>query len=174
MNLYTLGYQKRDVPDFVDILLWAGVDLVVDVRETPWSYKPGFSRTALTTALAAVGIEYFHAGFAGNPKAIRRAAKTHDACLAGYREYLERNLEVVAQFDALMLELKEANLVPCFVCYERHPADCHRSLLIESWGTLARQGATIAHLEPFGQPRLSKARRAIPGQLVCATDTTTL
>jgi len=34
---------------------------VVDVRENPFSRKPGFSKTALAGALLAEGIEYVHA-----------------------------------------------------------------------------------------------------------------
>src|SRR5205823_6116594 len=70
-TLYTLGYQQRSIDEFVEILDESGIDVLVDVRETAWSHKPGFSKSGFASALAARGIEYVHAEFAGNPKWLR-------------------------------------------------------------------------------------------------------
>ena len=44
MNLYTLGYEGLDVAAFIACLKRAAVRQVVDVREIPFSRKPGFSK----------------------------------------------------------------------------------------------------------------------------------
>lgn len=45
-TVFTLGYQLRDSNEFVSILRSAGVDIVVDVRELPWSmHIPVFPAT---------------------------------------------------------------------------------------------------------------------------------
>ena len=55
-SLYTLGYEKRTLREFIAILTEAEIEILVDVRETAWSHKPGFSkglfRSALKRALA--------------------------------------------------------------------------------------------------------------------------
>ncbi|MFE5214053.1 MULTISPECIES: DUF488 domain-containing protein [unclassified Streptomyces] len=49
-------------------LLARNVRTVADVRLTPLSRKPGFSKTKLTGALAEAGIGYRHLRALGNPK----------------------------------------------------------------------------------------------------------
>lgn len=151
--LYSLGYQLRSVDEFVQVLSRAGVDVVVDVREVPWSRKPGFSKTALEGALEAAGIAYEHARFAGNPKALRRAADSHEDCLASYAAYLDERPDLVAGLDGLVGEHLGGGRSVCLVCYERHPHDCHRSILIERLRGVRQ--VEVVHLDPEGAPRLS-------------------
>lgn len=151
--LFTMGYQLRDQAELVEELIGAGVDVVIDVRENPWSYVPGYRRSALEEALKASGIEYIHAGFAGNPKRLRDAADSHEECLAMYRRYLDENPGVVDDFRNLLTRLGEDGRVGCLLCYERHPDDCHRSLLLDAAGALN----VTQHLGPEGAPRFLKA-----------------
>src|SRR5438552_16030725 len=65
------GYQGHTLDTFIDGLGTAGVRLLVDVRLTPTSRKPGFARTRLQAALRAAGIDYLHLSTLGNPKANR-------------------------------------------------------------------------------------------------------
>ena len=80
-TLFTLGYEQRTIEEFVRMLEDAGVGVLVDVRETPWSHKPGFSKRGLAEHLEAAGIEYVHAGIqsacgAGPSQAPRRSSCT--------------------------------------------------------------------------------------------------
>ncbi len=68
MRIAGIGYEGGTVEDVVARLVEAGVDTVIDVRETPWSRKPGLSKTKLRAFLEAAGIEYRHMRAAGNPK----------------------------------------------------------------------------------------------------------
>ena len=63
-----VGYQQRPVDEFVSDLARMGVAVVVDVRLTPISRRPGFSKTGLARALAGAGICYEHRPELGNPK----------------------------------------------------------------------------------------------------------
>ena len=58
LNLYTLGYQRVDVNTYVLKLKSAGVGIVADVRETPWSHKRGFCKNILSSELSKAGIDY--------------------------------------------------------------------------------------------------------------------
>lgn len=163
-SVFSLGYQQRSVEEFVAQLLQASVEVVIDVRETPWSHKPGFSKSQLATYLGAQGIEYVHARFAGNPKRIRRDARTHDECLDNYEEYLKARPEIISRFDSLLVDLLSQGKNVCLVCYERHPGDCHRTILLDMWQDAVRSAPRISHLGPDGLPRLSTSRTDIPGK----------
>lgn len=152
-TLFTLGYEKRDLAAYVDLLVAARVGVLVDVRETAWSYKPGFSKTPLRQAVERAGIAYEHAAFAGNPKALRASAPSHAACLAAYRRHLDAHPAVLDRLDALLAEHGAAGRAACLTCFERHPGDCHRAILAERWVAAAGWRAS-SHLEPDGCPRL--------------------
>lgn len=131
MKIFTIGYEGTTVPEFVAALTSAGVEQVIDVRAVPNSRRPGFSKTPLRNALAEAGIEYVHLRALGTPAEGRAAAR------AGRDEDLRRIYagqlelpEAMAQ-TAQMLELA-AERPSALLCYERDPAHCHRTLLVEA------------------------------------------
>lgn len=152
-SIYSLGYQLRSIDAFIDLLTDAGVGVVVDVRETPWSRKRGFSKKALTEALSEAGILYEHVRYAGNPKELRRTAESHEDCLFSYAGYLTERPEVVDNLTALIDDHLMEGRSSCLICYERHPNDCHRSILLERIKQIKE--VEVVHLEPDGAPRLS-------------------
>jgi len=151
-TLFTLGYQQRSLAEFLDLLQTAKIDVLVDVRATAWSHKPGFSKGALTRALGEVGIEYVHAAFAGNPKRFRTEASSHQECLKKYGDYLSQRRDIVETFDTLLVTHLSASKRICLTCFERHPDDCHRAILADVWRRRGRR--KVHHLAPDGAPRL--------------------
>jgi uncharacterized protein (DUF488 family) len=143
MRIFTIGYEATTVPDFLAALKQAGVERVIDVRALPLSRRPGFSKTPLRAALEDVGIEYVHLKALGTPADGRAAAR------AGRHADLERIYagqlelpEAMAQ-GAQMLDLA-AEKPTALLCFEREPAHCHRTLLLDA----VAQGAQIVHLYP--------------------------
>lgn len=152
-RVVTLGYEHRDIAEFVELLRSAAVDVLVDVRETAWSHKPGFSKTALERALARVGIVYLHWSWAGNPKRLRDSASSHRECLTLYEEHLSASTDLIEAFVGELQSLVLSGLRVCLTCYERHPGDCHRGILAEYW--VRETGGDVHHLAPDGRPRLA-------------------
>lgn len=152
-QVFTLGYQQRSIEEYVAELKGAAVDLVVDVRETAWSHKPGFSKARLSEALAAAGIGYVHLKFAGNPKELRRAASSHAQCLADYDRHIQATPDVVQRFADYLQGWAEDGVSPCLLCYERHPEDCHRTVLLNRVLQLLDRPVKVEHLGPDGAPR---------------------
>jgi len=162
LRLFSIGYQGRTLSQLVDLLCAHSVGLVIDVRELPWSRKPGFSKTPLSRALAGARVSYEHARFAGNPKALRRAARSHDDGLARFERYLAQNPAIVRQLDALFQRQRQEEQAIALLCFERHPADCHRSVLLQHWRLATEDTTTpIVHLDPQGAPRFT-ARTIAP------------
>jgi len=59
--IYTIGHSTRNFEDFVDILKYFGIELVVDVRRFPSSKKfPWFGKKNLEKELPKNEIEYSH------------------------------------------------------------------------------------------------------------------
>jgi uncharacterized protein (DUF488 family) len=143
-TLFTLGYEKRDLDEFIGILQAASIDALVDVRETPWSHKPGFSKTPLSSAVGNAGMQYVHAKFAGNPKRLRTQANSHNEALALYRDFLAQHTKLMDDFDTLVGELQTRGKRVCVMCFERNPDECHRSVLADLWRQ--RGGRTVEHL----------------------------
>lgn len=154
-TVYSCGYQLRPLADFLNQLQEAQVDIVLDVRETPWSYRPGYSAKPLREALAETGIEYHHARYAGNPKHLRREASSHQHCLDLYAKHLTSQPEILTQLDEWLKSKLAQGQVVCVLCYERHPADCHRAILLYRWQALSSYSADIVHLDPLGAPRFT-------------------
>ena len=140
MRIYTIGYEGTTVPEFVAALNRAGVERVIDVRALPLSRRPGFSKTALRSALEEAGVEYVHLKALGTPdgRAAARAGRHADLerIYAGQLELPE----AMAQ-GAQMLELAREKPT-ALLCMEREPAHCHRTLLLNA----VAPDAQVVHL----------------------------
>jgi hypothetical protein len=132
LNLYTLGYQGVDVDTYVQKLKTAGVGIVADVRETPWSHKRGFCKNALSSELSKVGIEYVHVRSAGNPKENRRSAPDLAECLRRYKHYLAENPAGVDELLEVVRAAAAHNRTVCLTCFEKDVHDCHRGILVNA------------------------------------------
>lgn len=144
LDLYTLGYQGVDVNTYVQKLKAAGVGIVADVRETPWSHKPGFCKNALISELSKAGIGYIHVKSAGNPKENRRTAPDMAECLRRYEHYLAHNPEGVSDLIRVVEDAASRDRTVCLICFEKDVKDCHRSVLVKAMKR--RIGITAVHL----------------------------
>jgi uncharacterized protein (DUF488 family) len=127
MVLLTIGYEGRTAGELVAVLADAGVDVLVDVRLTPLSRKPGFSKRQLADALAAAGVEYLHLPALGNPRDNREAFRRGDPCSrARFRASL-RTPRARAALGELRSRVREKRVA--LLCFEREPDCCHRQLV---------------------------------------------
>jgi uncharacterized protein (DUF488 family) len=143
MRIFTIGYEATTMAEFLAALADAGVKRVIDVRALPLSRRPGFSKSPLRAALAEAGVDYVHLKALGTPADGRAAAR------AGRQQDLERIY--AAQLDlpeAIVAaeQMKElaAEMPSALLCYEREPAQCHRSLLLDA----VASDAEVTHLFP--------------------------
>lgn len=134
------------------LLTEAGVQVLIDVREYPLSRKKNLSKSSLSNLLRQHGIQYIHAKFAGNPKRFRDAAESYEQCLDMYDEYLEANPDITASFRDLVVQHLQDNKSLCLMCYERHPLDCHRSILLRH----SSLEVEIEHLGEIGADRFTQ------------------
>jgi uncharacterized protein (DUF488 family) len=123
-QLTTIGYEGRSFEDFTATLQANGVERVIDIRERPWSRKPGFSSSQLRTRLADCGIDYVHLRELGCPKPIRsklRADSDYPSFFRAYESYLVTQEEALAKVTAMAQDK-----VVALLCFERNACECHR------------------------------------------------
>jgi uncharacterized protein (DUF488 family) len=141
--LYTVGYEGRSLDEVLKALEGAKVRRLVDVRELPLSRRRGFSKTALSEALAAVGIEYVHVRPLGNPKENRDRYRAGD--VEGGAEVFRRRLANGSRSALLELAASVGEDAACLMCFERDHAVCHRSVIVDAVREL-RPELSIRHL----------------------------
>jgi uncharacterized protein (DUF488 family) len=130
-QVFTIGYEGADVDRFLTTLKDAGVATLADVRAVALSRKRGFSKSALRDALAHQGIGYEHFIKLGTPKEGRQAARAGDGELMR-RIYCDDVLTTEpAQAAFRDLEALAGAQPICLLCFERDPANCHRTVLAQ-------------------------------------------
>ena len=127
--IISIGYEQRTVDDLIAVLQRHEVSVLVDVRMNPISRKKGFSKTALTDALAEAGIDYRHERELGNPKENRDPFRRG---LKSARDSYLRHLRHGASdaFDNLIQLARTRRIA--LLCYERDQHQCHRTCIIET------------------------------------------
>jgi uncharacterized protein (DUF488 family) len=128
-TLATIGYEGTTVPEFLETLTDARVELLVDVRAVAMSRRPGFAKSALAANLRQAGIEYLHLRRLGTP-ADGRAAARSGRHAEMRRIFLEHLATDEAQEELRTLaDLVGSGRRVCILCFEADPAHCHRTLV---------------------------------------------
>jgi len=143
----TIGYQGFVPSELCSLLRKSGVQRVADVRQLPLSRKKGFSKTELAATLSANGIEYVGFPKLGTPPAMRDRYKKSGDFAQLRRDYLA----YLASQGPTIEELRElaAQGGCALLCFERDPAQCHRSILAE---VLAGSTGPTLLIEHLGLP----------------------
>jgi len=128
-SVVSVGYEGRGVEDLLASLQRHQVDVMVDVRLTPLSRKPGLSKTALAATLGTHGIRYLHLRALGNPKDNRALPRSGDRSSRDRFTALLRTGEG-AQALRDVAELLQTQTV-ALLCFERHHEQCHRQLIVD-------------------------------------------
>jgi uncharacterized protein (DUF488 family) len=124
-----IGYQGRSLDGLVEALRRAAIEVVIDVREVPWSRRAEFSKKSLAERLGRESIRYVHLRSAGNPRENRKSGASSAEILARYRAHLARAPGVLEQILAAA-----AGEPAALLCYEADVTECHRSALLDALG----------------------------------------
>lgn len=149
-TVYTIGYSGfAEINAFVDKLKKAGIDALCDVRSIPRSsYFEQYNDYNLKTLLPKEGIAYL-------PFAKEFGARQEDRryYTEGEDSYLDFEKFVQSELFRSGVERVEHGLeigrVPCFLCAEKNPSDCHRAVMVAR--AFRDAGYDVVHLTPGGQ-----------------------
>lgn len=120
-TIYTLGYAQWSI-DEVESRLDALDAMLVDVRHSPHTSKPGFAKPALEARFAD---RYVHLPAFGNVK------------------YKERSIEL-ADPERGLVAIQKLENAPVLMCGCQHPDRCHRSVVAQRIAD--RFGGRVKHL----------------------------
>ena len=125
-RIYSVGYEGLTVAGLVERLRQNRIEEVVDVRASPYSRRPGFSKKRLAESLAAAGIVYRHEPLLGNAF---RDIEDFAAAMVLMRDHLAAGdpAEAVARLVALAEDRRIAVL-----CLETDQRRCHRQVVLEA------------------------------------------
>lgn len=125
-RVYSVGYEGLTVAGLVERLEQSRIDEVVDVRASPYSRRPGFSKKRLAASLANGGIDYRHEPFLGNAF---RDIEDFAAAMALMRDHLVTGEP--AEAVARLVNLAEGRRI-AVLCLESDQSRCHRQIVLEA------------------------------------------
>ena len=128
--LYSVGYERHTIDDFVALLVEHGVATLVDVRLNPISRKPGFSKRRLAEALGAVGVDYRHEPLLGNQADNRSNFHPGGDLETGHRRYAAR-LDGSSADALRRLATMASRGRLSVLCVERDSEWCHRRVITD-------------------------------------------
>lgn len=132
-GIATIGYEGKNLEQYLNQLLRDGVTLLCDVRRNPLSRKYGFSRSTLKPACEKLGIRYEHLpelGIASDRRQSLDAQADYDALFADYeRDDLPKQTAALERIAGWVLA--EGHRV-ALTCFEREPHQCHRHCVADA------------------------------------------
>jgi uncharacterized protein (DUF488 family) len=143
--IYTIGHSIITQESFIEIFKLFKLQLVVDVRSTPYSkYVPHFNRENINKSLIENNIRYIFLGsyIGGKPKDERyyRNDKV-DFDLIGKTEPFREGINKIMTLN------RNENIV--LMCSEEDPKSCHRHNLITH--SLVKKGLEVIHIRKNGK-----------------------
>lgn len=142
-TLYTIGYEKARLGDFIATLLAAGVETLIDVRDRPQSRRPGFSKRQLAAAVEEAGMRYLGLPALGTPPEGRLAGRRGE--WSRFWSIVEDRLASAGAELALAAASEMARQsASCLLCYEADWRRCHRKRVAEMLAD--RCGVSLCHL----------------------------
>ena len=139
--IFSIGYEGKSIEQFIALLQQEDVRQIIDVRERPFSYKSGFSKSPLRDNLHKAGIEYHHIKELGTDKRSRdeykRTGDIKKLCVT-YSKRLDRSPD---QYN-ILLSLA-SNKTTALMCFENDYKGCHRQVIEQR---LQDDGFNVQHL----------------------------
>lgn len=145
MSIMSIGYSRRNVDDFVDILLRNNVLFLIDVRSKPYSkYSPDFNQDTFKLYLKSRNIKYVFMGdtVGGLPK--------ESSCYTeGKVDYGKTaNSQNFKKGLSRLIKASSLDVNVAIMCAEMKPEDCHRSKLIGE--ELKKNNVYVQHIDKDG------------------------
>lgn len=142
-EVYTVGYEGLQIDGFLNILLKAGIQQVIDVRFNPVARRYGFHKSTLARLCENLNIQYRHVPEVGIPSESRanlQQAADYKQLFQNYKKKVLSAQQDIVKTIADWIASKPSVLV----CMEADPCFCHRSHLADQIADHTK--LTINHL----------------------------
>jgi len=125
-GITTIGYEGRNIDQFLSILVENNVGKLIDVRINAFSRKSGFSKNPLRSVLEKKGISYLHM-----PELGIESAQRQNLTKEGFSELFRRYAEELGTKEDLLDTIKSLAQKErvALMCFEARETDCHRGVI---------------------------------------------
>ncbi len=132
-TLYTIGFQRKPLSQFIALLRQAGVDAIIDIRLRNTSQLSGYTKRDDLAFLLSEGfdIAYEHRPDLA-PSGDILDAYREDKDWAAYIEHFNPLL-AERQAETIGRDILSRYQAPCLLCSEPTADHCHRRLVAEHW-----------------------------------------
>ncbi|MFR0676995.1 DUF488 family protein [Dysgonomonas mossii] len=125
--LFSIGYEGITLEAYLNKLIINDVKVLCDVRKNAFSQKYGFSKSQLDQACRGVGILYVHIphlGIESEERQDLRSQKDYDLLFEKYEKLTLVHRDIyINQVKELIAKYKRVAVT----CFEKNPAQCHRT-----------------------------------------------
>ena len=158
--VFTIGHSRHSLETFQQLLATHAVEILVDVRASPWSRRyPQFGRESLATALATQGVRYRWLGEALGGLRRETSAHKHLALAEpAFRAYAEHMASPVFNdaIERLCLGAKRWRIA--LMCAEAEFAHCHRQFIADA---LQLRGVEVLHIDATASTQAHALHQAL-------------
>lgn len=123
-GFFTIGYEGKDIDQFLNALVSSRIELLIDIRRNPFSMNFIYIKDALMKKLKDVGIDYLHIPELGIESEERKNLNTkadYEELFAKYRQ----NLPIKEVYINRIIELGTTKRI-ALLCFEADCNFCHR------------------------------------------------
>jgi uncharacterized protein (DUF488 family) len=146
--VFTIGHSNQQAEEFFDLLRRHQIDVVVDVRSSPFSrFVPQFNKRELQAAVREAGFQYVYLGveLGGRPDQESDLIDDEGHAIYGliaetdaFNDGIRRLLDGISRYRVALM------------CSEEDPTDCHRRLLV-SRVLILDHGIDVRHIRGDGR-----------------------
>jgi uncharacterized protein (DUF488 family) len=150
--VYTVGHSTHSIEHFVGLLTKNKIDVVADVRSSPYSgFNPQFNKEDLAASLQEYCIKYV---FLGDEFGAR---SSDQSCYIDGKVQYDR-LAKTELFRSGVERIRQGvdrGYKIALVCAEKEPLDCHRTILVSR--NLEKEGFNVVHILDDGLTETQKS-----------------
>ncbi|MHA1919365.1 MAG: DUF488 domain-containing protein, partial [Promethearchaeota archaeon] len=123
-GIFLIGYEGRDVDEFMHELILNNIQILIDIRYNPHSMKYNFNKNRLEKTLKNIQIEYIHIPELGIAPKFRKDLKNqqdYEVLFEKYRSELHNKEKYLQRIRDLANNKRIA-----LMCFEKNVLQCHR------------------------------------------------
>lgn len=123
-GFFTIGYERKDIDQFLNALVSNQIELLIDVRRNPFSMNFIYIKDALMKKLKDVGIDYLHIpelGIESEERKNLNSKADYEELFAKYRQ----TLSIKEVYINRIIELGTTKRI-ALLCFEADCNFCHR------------------------------------------------
>jgi len=145
MNIYTIGFTKKNAQTFFDLIRDSKVERLIDVRLNNISQLAGFAKKDdLKFFLKELcNAEYFHAPSLAPTKFLLDSYKNGSISWQNYEEEFF-NLMSARRIEREFTSSELNN--SCLLCSEHEPHFCHRRIVVDYLNKTTNLNLSVTHL----------------------------